>query len=240
MTTSISRAMGWLAVGLALVLGACAPVRAEGVTALPDDGPSPTVSREAAFRLMQKTVTAGQAATSDRSFALVLTDAEVTSFLNLRAELMREFEGVGVEQLGQIEGLQELVPGQVDLEAWRALLTREGSESGRGLPRLRLGLHDAQVHFKGDGQIIARGDLAFLWWRQPTRLVVAPYAGSGEVNFEFVEGQVGATRVPQLLFNLLGKGITSALVLGQSFGYAEITQIEVTAGTLSLGGRLNR
>ncbi len=103
MTTSVSRAMGWLALGLALVLGACVPVRAEGVTALPDDGPSPSISREAAFRLMQKTVTAGQAATSDRAFALVLTDAEVTSFLNLRAELMGEFEGVGLEQLGQIE-----------------------------------------------------------------------------------------------------------------------------------------
>jgi len=240
MTTSVSRAMGWLAVGLALVLGACVPVQAAGVTVLPDDGPSPSVSREAAFRLMQKTVTAGQAATSDRAFSLVLTEAEVTSFLNLRAGLMSEFEGVGLEQLGQIEGLQEPALGQVDLEAWRALLTREGTDNRRGLPRLRLGLHDARVHFRGDGQIIARGDLAFLWWRQPTRLVIAPYARAGEVSFEFVEGQVGATRVPQLLFNLLGKGITSALVLGQSFGYAEITQIEVAAGTLSLGGRLNR
>jgi hypothetical protein len=238
MNTSLGRAMGLVTVCVALVLGACTP--AEGTTVLPDDGPSPVVSRESAFNLIQKTVTAGQSATSERALALVLTDAEVTSFLNLRTDLMREFEGMGFDQLGQIDELQDLVPGQVDLDALRALLTQENNGGGRGLPRLRLGFHDARVHFRGEGQIVTRGDLAFLWWRQPARLVIAPYASAGEISFEFVEGQVGRTRVPQVLFDLLGRGLTSALVLGQSFGYAEITQIQVSAGTLTLSGRLNR
>jgi hypothetical protein len=231
----------WVALGLMLALSACAPLAAQIVAApLPDDGPPPAVSRAAALSLIQKTLTAGRRTTSDRALTLVLTDAEVTSFLNLRADLTRELEGIGLDQLGRVDELQGLVSEEIDLDAWRSLLTPESEGRARALPSLRLGLREVNVLFRDNGQIIARGEVGFLMWRRPVRLVVAPYAADGEISFEFVEGQVGTRRVPQLLFDLLGRGMTSALLLGQSFGYAEITQIQVTAGTLTLSGRLIR
>jgi hypothetical protein len=53
-----------------------------------------------------------------------------------------------------------------------------------------------------------------------------------------VEGQIGRVNLPEPVFDLLGKGVAQALLAGQE--YAEITQIRVSAGTLTISGRRNQ
>jgi hypothetical protein len=231
----------WLGLCVALVLGlaSCSAIQPDNAsTRLPDDGPSPPVSRSAALSFVQKTLTAGQSAVENGSVTLILTDAELTSFLNIRTELTRELQGVGMDQLGQIEGLQELAPDNINVDAWRSLLGANETGSGLRLPRLRLGLRDPRIYFRGNGDVIARGDAALLKWKLPIRVVVAPYADEGELSLDFVEGQVGPVQVPEFLFDLLGKGLATALLAGQE--YAEITRIQVISGALTLSGRYNR
>lgn len=55
---------------------------------------------------------------------------------------------------------------------------------------------------------------------------------------DFVAGQIGTARLPEIVFDLLGKGIAEALPAGQA--YAEITEISVGQGTFTLSGRYNK
>ncbi len=233
----------WVRLGvlLVMVIGSCSAFQPGGVAAqLPDDGPAPTVSRTAALSFVEKTLTAGESVAENKSFTLTVSDAELTSFLNIRTELTQELQNAGIDQLGQIDGLQGLAPGNINVDAWRSLLGA-GPNNGNGglaLPRLSLGLRDPQVYFKANGDVIARGDLTLLRWKLPIRVVVAPYASDGEMSLDFVEGQIGSIQLPAFLFDLLGKGLVKALTIGQE--YAQITQIQVSAGTLTLSGRYNR
>lgn len=229
-----------IALGLAMlfIVTGCARDQA---TQLPDDGPAPPFSRAAALRFVQKALTAGQSAVEAQSFTLTLTDAEITSFLNIRTELTREMQALGMDQLDQLEGLEGLSSEEINLDAWINLLGSNEDGDRRLLPRLRVGLRDPRVHFRagdGRGQVIGRGDLAFLRWRLPVRLVVAPHASSGEMVLDFVEGQIGRVKLPEFVFDLLGKGIAEALLAGQA--YAEITEIRVQEGTFTISGRYNR
>jgi len=236
MTAQKLRLMSIL-VGMSLVVIGCTGTGGQ-VTELPDDGPAPPTSRAAALSFVQKALTAGQSAAESQSIILVLTDAEVTSFLGIRAELTRDLEKVGIEQIGQIEGLEELGGGGLNIEAWQGLFGTDGQPRERLIPRVRIGLREPQVYFKADGRVIARGYLALLKWRVPVRVVVAPRALEGEMELDFVEGQIGAVKAPEFVFDLLGKGIAEALLAGQA--YAQITQIQVEAGALTISGRYNR
>lgn len=229
------RSFGALVLVILFVLSGCA---GDQGAALPDDGPAPPFSRAAALSFVQKTLTAGQTAVAERAFTLTVADAEVTSFLSIRRELTREMQTVGMEGLSQLEGLEELQIEAINPDAWGALLGRGDDGGRRGMPLLRVGLREPRVHFRANGHAIGRGELAFLRWRLPVRVVVAPHAASGEMTLDFVEGQVGRFALPEIVFDLLGKGIARALLAGQA--YAEITQISVQAGTFTISGRYNR
>ncbi len=217
----------------ALLLTGCGGNRASEPV-LPDDGPAPASSREAALSFVRKALTAGQSAVEGGAFTLTITDSEVTSFLNIQRDLMGELGDVGIDNLGQIEGLEGLGGEEgINVDAWRDLL-QQRDEGGPLRPRLR----EARVHFKANGDVIARGEFALLRWRFPARFVVAPEASEGEMVLDFVEGQIGRVNLPEPVFDLLGKGVAQALLAGQE--YAEITQIRVSAGTLTISGRRNQ
>jgi hypothetical protein len=68
--------------------------------------------------------------------------------------------------------------------------------------------------------------------------VVAPKVEGGELVFDFVEGSLGPVALPEALFDLIGRGLASAILVGQQV--AEITQIEVGEGTLTISGWYRR
>jgi hypothetical protein len=209
---------------------------------LPDDGPQIATSAEAAFRLVEKVTAAGQSAVETDQLTLTVTEEEVTSFLNIGSELTENLRGLesleNFEELTQLGDLEE-VEGFQGLEQWQELLRMR---EGQGLPSIRLsdlsprlGIKEPQVYFKGSGHVVVRGYAGLLRWRWPVRVVMAPRASQGEMVLDFVEGTLGSVDMPEVVFDLIGKGLARAILAGQE--YAEITEIRVGAGTLSISGR---
>jgi hypothetical protein len=214
---------------------------------LPDDGPPIQPTQEAALRFVEKVTDAGQAGVRSGQSALTVTQAEVTSFLNVGAQLaeqLQQFQNVEtLDDLAQIENIKDL---QVDglggetLRRWQQLAQKREGLSGLRLPdlSLRLSIQEPQVYFKGNGHIIVRGYGQMRSVRQPLRLVVAPRAREGKLVLDFVEGKLGPVPLPETLFDLIGKALSRAILAGQD--YAEIQEITVTEGTLTLRGRYDK
>jgi hypothetical protein len=214
-----------------LLLSGC---RAE----LPEDGQSPAISAAAARSFAEKTVAAGQVAANTGRFELFITEDEVTSFLNIGVLLLRHSQALPLEEFDQLQEIPELEG--IDVGQWRELLgqrERLPQRGGRRL-RLRLTVEEPAVHFRGDGEMIVRGKARFLILQLPMRVVAAPRASEGELVLDFVEGQVGAMPMPELLFDVVGRGLSSAILMGQD--YAEITEISVSSGTLTVRGEYRR
>ncbi len=232
----------WLVIPLlmALLASGCGTLRGEVSDGwqLPDDGPSPTVSRDAALSLLRKGLTAGQQATNTQILSLTVTDAEITSFLNIRREFTQELEGIDLDQLTQIEGLEGLeglAVDTLDIEAARRLLGPQGDANGLRLPGLRAGIREPAVYFRADGQVISRGEIGLLRWSLPVRVAFAPAAVDGRLALNFVEGQIGHVVMPAFVFNLLDRGLGDVLLVGQQ--HAQITEVSVTQGNLTIRGR---
>jgi len=247
-----------LLVLLGVLMCLCAAVAAVGLRALaatsgaelPDDGPQVATSPEAAFRLVEKVTAAafrlvekvaaaGQSALETGQLTLTVTEEEVTSFLNIGSELTGNLRGLesfeGLTQLGDLEELE----GFEGFEQWQEFLRRR---EGQGLPGIglsdlspRLGIKEPQVYFKDSGHVVVRGYAGLLRWRWPVRVVMAPRASQGEMVLDFVEGTLGSVDMPEVVFDLIGKGLARAILAGQE--YAEITEIGVGSGTLTIGGR---
>lgn len=223
----------------ALAMSAC------GAPELPDDGPPPAVSPQAAATFLQKTMTVGQSAVGSRRVHFTVTQEEVTSNLNVGGIIAQAAPGLpvdvpGLDSITQLPGLEAL-EGTQELQGVRDLLEgigADGDQPGLSLGNLRARLVEPQVYFKGDGRMIVRGEAAFLRWRLPLRVVLAPKAAGGELELDFVEGQVGSTPLPELLFNPIGKLLATALIAGRE--YTEIQEISVAEGTFTFAGRLKQ
>lgn len=202
---------------------------------LPDDGPPPAASAASAGRFVQKLTTAGEGAANTGRFTLMVTDEEVTSFLNVNAILRQQVDTLPIDDLGQIQDIPELEG--IDLDRWRELLRQKDGlpplgDDGLGL---RLVIEEPGVYFLGNGHAIVRGNARFLVASLPVRVVTAPRASQGELVLDFVEGQLGPLPMPEILFDYLGKGLARALLAGRE--YAEITDIRVTDGVFTVSGR---
>lgn len=206
---------------------------------LPDDGPPPATSQAAARRFVEKAVAAGQAAAESGQFTLVVTQEEVNSFLTIGTEIVDQLQTTPIEGLSQLEGNPEL-EGIEELATWQQLLEQVERVPNVQLPtgKLRLAIADPRVYFQGNGHITARGHAELLSWRLPIRSVVAPRAAEGELVLDFVEGQVGAVPMPEILFDYVSQGLSEAILLGQE--YAQVTHISVGAGTLTVSGRIEQ
>jgi hypothetical protein len=221
----------------ALLLGSCAASGGLLEAKLPDDGLPPATSAASAGRFVQKLTTAGEGAANTGRFTLTITDQEVTSFLNVSSILRQQAGSLPIEDLGQIQDIPELEG--IDLGQWQELLGQQDrlpSLGANGL-RLRLVIEKPGVYFLEDGRMIVRGNARFLVVSLPVRVVAAPRASRGELVLDFVEGQLGPVPMPEILFDYLGKGLARALLAGRE--YAEITEIRVTDGVLTVSGRWN-
>jgi hypothetical protein len=211
-----------------------------GQKELPNDGPPVATSQAAARQFVTKITEAGQSGAKTGQITLTLTQEEVTSFIQIGAEMAEQLQQAknleNLEDLAEVQDLEGL-EGIEDLEQWQELARRrEGLPSIR-LPdlSLRLGIQEPEVRFSADGQIIVRGYGQLRNIRQPLRVVVAPRAEDGELVLDFVEGNLGPVPLPEPLFDLIGEGLTRVILLGQE--WAEITQIDVSAGVLTVSGR---
>jgi hypothetical protein len=222
-----------------LLLSACQLPRLKQAE-LPDDGPPIATSQQDALQFLEKVTDAGLAGTQDGQLHLTITEQEVTSFLQIGAELAQQVQDVKnietLEELGQLENLDGLEDIE-GIEKWQQLARRR-----EGLPKIRLpdlslrwGIEEPEVRFQANGQIVVRGYATVRKLRQPVRVVVAPRASEGELVLDFVEGDLGPVPLPEGLFDLVGKGLAQAILIGQD--YAEITTIEVSEGTLTVGGQ---
>jgi hypothetical protein len=235
----------WLLVALlaiVVVLGACqAPgfLQAE----LPDDGPRVATSPAAAQRFAEKVAAAGERAAESKRLRMTVTEAEVTSFLNIGSEMARQLQAIyGVDSLAQLDQLQreQALQNVEGLPEWAGSLETARGTLGLELPddRLRVKIQQPEVRFERNGQIIVRGYAEILVLRQPLRLVMAPRASAGELVLDFVEGTLGPLSVPEGLVDLVGKGLARLILAGSD--YVEVSKIEVTDGSLTLSGRYLR
>jgi len=210
---------------------------------LPDDGLPVATSQDAAILFVEKITDVGLNGAETGRFSLTVTQEEVTSFLQIGSVLAEQLQTVkNLENLEDLADLSDLsgIEGIEELERWQRILRRR-----EGLPRIRLSnlnlrltIEEPEVRFQANGQVIVRGYGRLLVLRQPLRVVLAPRADDGELSFDFVEGNLGPVNLPEGLFDLIGKGLARAILLGQDYG--EISQIDVGDGVLTLSGRYNR
>lgn len=220
---------------------------------LPDECPDIAVSQDAAISFITKVVTVGQGAAQTKSARLTITQKELTSFVAIGSLLAEQ-----MQELQNLQNLQNLSPEQADqlrqlenmqgLERLQALeqfndQRRQGSGQDAGpLPvpdlSLRLTLEEPQICFKQNGQIAVEGYGAIRGRRQPVRLILAPRASQGELVLDFVEGDLGPVPMPESVFDTIGSGLSKAILAGRD--YAEISEISVQRGSITIAGRLKQ
>jgi len=206
---------------------------------LPADGPSPATSAAAAQRFAEKLIAAGEDLGSDGGFRLTVTEEEVTSFLSIGVILLDEFQAVPLEDVGQLQDVPGL-EGLDELGAWQELLRQRERlpDFSRESSGLGLVVEEPAVTFRGSGETVVRGSVRFLGVNVPVRIVAAPQASQGELALDFVEGQLGPLPMPEIVFDYLGRQVSEILLVGRE--YAELTEIRVEEGVMSLSGRLRR
>lgn len=96
-------------------------------------------------------------------------------------------------------------------------------------------LVDPQVYFKDDGNIVIRGQIDFQGATQPIRVVAQPTLSNGELLVDVTEGRIGPVPVPGAILDQIDQAVTQAIVQGQQYG--EITDVQVSGGTLTFTGQ---
>jgi hypothetical protein len=232
----------WLLIALLAIVAVVGAWQAPGFlqAELPDDGPRVATSQAAARSFAEKVAAAGERASESKRLRITITEAEVTSFLNIGSEMARQLQATyGVDSLTQLDQLQreQALQNAEGLPEWAALLERARGTLGLELPddRLRVAIQEPEVRFEQNGQIVVRGYAELLVLRQPLRLVMAPRASAGELVLDFVEGTLGPLSVPEGLVDLVGQGLARLILTGSD--YVEISKIEVADGSLTLSGR---
>lgn len=204
------------------------------------DEPTVATSPKAALRFVEKVSAAGQEAAETGEVNLTVTLKEVTSFLNIWTMLSGQLGGI--QNLEEVEGLKELASGAEAAELQELLSVIQQGEGVASLDTsnltLRLAIKEPEVRFTADGRIVVRGFLSVLFWRWPIQAVVAPRVSQGEMVLDFVEGAVGPIPMPELAFDLVGKGLARGILAGQDYG--EITTISVSDGKLTIRGHYNK
>ena len=188
---------------------------------------------EAARRFAERTATAIQNAPANRRFRISISETEATSALSLgllTPELMQAMEAMPPDEIQQFTDIGELRTAIREREE-AARETRTFPQKIAGLfdPRLRTG--DVQVRFTGQGEIVVAGYVQAWRFQQPVLVVFAPRAASGELELDFVKGQVGRLPAPAPAFDLLGQLAASLILQGRD--YAEISRLQVEQGRLT-------
>jgi hypothetical protein len=227
-----------LALLAVLVMAGCnsqSPGNGQGV-----DEPVVETSPEAARSFVEKVIVAGRQGSDGDEVTLTVSQEEVSSFLDLASQVARVAAARGVDSLSDLERMD---PGQLpedarDLPALLAALRAEGYVTDVQLPDLEFWsrIHDPRVRFTAGGQVVVAGIVDLLGFRQPVRIVAVPRPEGDRVFLSFVEGHIGPVPVPIWLADQLVTNMDALLLLGQD--YADVSDVTVTEGQMSVTGRL--
>lgn len=210
---------------------------------LPDDGEPVAVSTDEALAFLERSTTALKGAGAGGSISLTVTEEELTSFIAVGSRLTKLLQTTPTEeQVAELEALTTSgeVQGLELIERWEALM-EERDESGwrRLVPddfKLELTLEEPEVRFLADGSVIVRGSGEWGFFSVPARVVAVPKASRGDLEFDFVEGQLGRVGLSETVFDLVGDGIERLLLAGNDV--AEISALDVRDGVMSFTARL--
>lgn len=199
-------------------------------------------STEDAARVLTRGIEVLRQAPETGAVRLTLTESEATSALSI---------GLMMSDLMLVAGRipQEEIQQAPDLDAMRIRIWEEADRHREEIaersgvaqrillkldPRIRTG--DIQVRFEPSGEVVVAGYVQAWRFRQPGLFVVAPSASEGELILDFVSGKLGRLPLPPFVFDWFGGMVARGILLGQ--GYAEVSEISVGDGTLTLAARV--
>lgn len=197
-------------------------------------------SPEAAQSFVEKVVATGQEGADGDEVTLTVTQEEVSSFLDLASRVARQAAAQGADSLSDLERMDPdtLPEGTEDLPELLAALRAQGDVPDVQLPDLEFWsrVSEPRVYFKENGQIAVVGLVDLLGSQQRVRVVAVPRPEGDRVFLTFVEGSIGSVRVPAWLAERVMANVDALLLMGQD--YAEISQVVVSQGEMSVTGRL--
>lgn len=203
---------------------------------MPDDGPPPATAPASAKRLLEKVTVAGEAAAETGWFSLTATEGEVTSYLQIVSLLRWQLTDLGDGGLQEIEAVLPLEGS--DLDRFRELLEYREQLDPVVDRWLRLPVREPEAYFLANGEVVVRGRVRLILADVPFRVVTAPRVSEGRLALDFTEGQIGPLPIPEASFDYLDRELDQLILIGEE--YAEVTEIEVTEGWITVSGRWNR
>jgi hypothetical protein len=227
---------GWGALIVVLSVATCS-YGVDSSTLTAPWGDPVRASRESAAHVLTRGAEVLQRAPESGGVRLTITETEATSALSL---------GLMMSDLMQVAGRipQEELQQAADLDALRERIWAEADSQRRELaeragflervlvrldPRIRTG--DVQVRFEPTGEVVMAGYVQAWRFRLPGLFVVAPSAGGGELNLDFVSGRLGRLPLPEFLFDWFGGMLARGVLLGQDL--AQVSEISVSDGSLT-------
>jgi len=212
------------------VLAGCA-------TALPDDGPAPTISEAAARSVVERVQAAALASGSGESFTVTATEEELTSLVAIGAEVLAYYQSAhasGVTPVPrQIPGIDALLTDEQWQEAMDGLF---GNPAGPGalLLELRSRIEEPLIYLKADGTLVLRGRASAAGASLPLRVVLRPERTGDRYTVRLVQAQLGTARAPDQVTELIEEAIAQGL--DAAYQSVRITGVEITEGQITVSG----
>jgi hypothetical protein len=203
-----------------------------------DWGEPVRASTEDAGRVLTRSVDLLRAARETGNVRIAMTEAEATAALSIGLLMPELSQAAGripqeeVRQATDLEALRERVWEEAELQ--RQELAERSGWAQRVLlkldPRIRTG--HIEVRFEETGEVVMAGYIEAWRFRLPGLFVVAPSAGGGELELDFVSGRLGRLPLPEVVFDWIGRSAARAVLVGK--GVARLEEITVGDGTLKL------
>ncbi len=144
-----------------------------------------------------------------------------------------EQKAADAAQAAQASGASTITVSQEEITSFVALrLESAAAEAGTSV---EIPLVNPQIYFKEDGTLALRGDIEFQGRSQPIRVVARPSAANGELVMDIVDGRIGPVPVPGPILDQV-EGMLAEAIL-QTQNYAQLNEVRVEAGTLTLSGQ---
>ena len=209
-----------------------------------DWGEPVQASTEDAARVLTRGAELLRVAPETGGVRITMTEAEATAALSIGLLLTDLTQAAGripqeeVRSATDLQALRERIWSEAELQR-REIAERSGFAARVLLrldPRIRTG--DVEVRFEEGGEVVLAGYVEAWRFRLPGLFVVAPSAGAGALELDFVSGRLGRLPLPEFMFDWVGESVAAAVLAGK--GLATIDEISVGDGTVTLSAKVTR